>query len=40
MWAGESFGGREILGTALIVGAAVIEVMQRQGAVASGWDKP
>lgn len=40
LWAGEPFGVRETLGTTLIVGAAIIEVMQRQSAVASGWESP
>lgn len=40
LWAGEPFGVLETLGTTLIVGAAIIEVMQHQGAVASGWETP
>lgn len=40
LWAGEPFGIRETLGATLIVGAAVVEVMQRQAAVSSGWEAP
>lgn len=40
LWAGEPFGVREALGAALIVGAALVEVMQRQAAVSSGWEAP
>lgn len=40
LWAGEPFGMRETLGAVLIVGAAVVEVMQRQAAVSSGWEAP
>ncbi|NIR29046.1 MAG: DMT family transporter [Gammaproteobacteria bacterium] len=40
LWAGEPFGLRETLGAALIVGAAVVEIMQRQAAVTSGWEAP
>lgn len=40
LWAGEPFGMRETVGAVLIVGAAVVEVMQRQAAVSSGWEAP
>lgn len=40
LWAGEPFGPREALGAVLIVGAAIVEVMQRQAAVSSGWETP
>lgn len=40
LWAGEPFGAREALGATLIVGAALVEVMQRQAAVSSGWEAP
>lgn len=40
LWAGEPFGVRETLGAVLIVGAALVEVMQRQAAVSSGWEAP
>lgn len=40
LWAGEPFGMRETLGAVLIVGAAVVEIMQRQAAVSSGWEAP
>jgi drug/metabolite transporter (DMT)-like permease len=40
LWAGEAFGMREALGAILILGAAIVEVMQRQAAVSSGWEKP
>jgi len=40
LWAGEPFGSREMLGTVLIVGAAVVELMQRQAAASSGWQAP
>lgn len=39
-WAEEPFGVRETLGAVLIVGAALVEVMQRQAAVTSGWEAP
>jgi drug/metabolite transporter (DMT)-like permease len=39
-WSGEPFGTREALGASLIVGAAVVEMMQRQPAIASGWEGP
>ncbi len=40
VWSGEPFGVRELTGTVLIVGAAVIEIAQRQPAIASGWESP
>lgn len=40
LWAGEAFGMREALGATLILGAALVEVMQRQAAVSSGWETP
>lgn len=40
LWSGEPFGMREAAGAALIVGAAVVELMQRQAAVSSGWEAP
>jgi len=40
LWSGEPFGVRESLGAVLIVGAAVVELMQRQAAVSSGWEPP
>lgn len=40
LWAGEPFGVRETLGATLIVGAAIVEMMQRQAAVSSGWEAP
>lgn len=40
LWAGEPFGVRETLGAVLIVGAAVVELMQRQAAASSGWETP
>lgn len=40
LWAEEPFGTREALGSALIVGAAIVELMQRQAGVASGWEAP
>lgn len=40
LWAGEPFGVRETVGATLIVGAAIVEVMQRQAAVSSGWEAP
>jgi len=40
LWSGEPFGAREAAGAALIVGAALVEVMQRQAAVSSGWEVP
>lgn len=40
LWAGEPFGVRETLGAVLIVGAALVEVAQRQPGVTSGWEAP
>lgn len=40
LWSGEPFGVRESVGAALIVGAALVELMQRQAAVSSGWEAP
>lgn len=40
LWAGEPFGMRETLGATLILGAAIVEIMQRQAAVSSGWEAP
>lgn len=40
LWAGEPFGMRETLGAVLIVGAAVVEIIQRQAAVSFGWESP
>lgn len=40
LWSGEPFGTREAAGALLIVGAGVVELMQRQAAVASGWEAP
>lgn len=40
IWAQEPFGWRETVGAVLIVSAALIEVVQREPAVASGWHPP
>lgn len=40
LWSGEPFGLREVVGATLIVGAAVVELMQHRPAVSSGWEAP